>query len=316
MARTRESWSTSDIPDQHGRTVVITGANSGLGAVTARELSARGARVVLACRDTSKGDAVASELTDAEVVQLDLGSLESVREAAETIRGRHERIDLLINNAGLMMTPQGVTADGFELQVGTNHLGHFALTGLLLDRLMATPGSRVVTVSSLAHRFGTGAMDFDNLQGELGYDPMGAYGRSKLANLLFTHELQRRLSEAGAQSIAVAAHPGLSRTALARYMPVWSRPLIAAGTWVTGQSAAKGALPALRAATDPSVAGGEYYGPSGFRETRGRPVAVGSSRGSRDPDSMRRLWEISEELTGVRPPPAVAASRMKGRPRA
>ena len=301
MTRTRGSWSLDHLPDQQGRTVVITGANSGLGAVTARELSARGARVVLACRDTSKGDEVASELTGAEVVHLDLASMTSVREAAEEIRERHERIDLLINNAGLMMTPHGRTEDGFELQVGTNHLGHFALTGLLLDRLHATPGSRVVTVSSLAHRFGAGVMDFDNLNAERGYDPMGAYARSKLANLLFTHELQRRLAEAGAQTIALTAHPGLSRTSLARYLPLPVRPFIAAGTWVTGQSAAKGALPTLRAATDPSAVGGDFFGPRGIGETRGRPVTVGSTRGARDPEAMRRLWEMSEELTGVHP---------------
>lgn len=296
--------------DQEGRTAVVTGANTGLGAVTARALSARGARVVLACRDTAKGESVASELADAEVVSLDLASLASVREAAAEIRRRHERIDLLVNNAGLMMTPPGVTEDGFELQVGTNHLGHFALTGLLLDRLVTTPGSRVVTVSSLAHRFGDGRMDFDNLGAERGYDRMDAYGRSKLANLLFTHELQRRLSVAEVDTIAVAAHPGLSRTELARYTPGWSRPLIAAGTWLSGQSAAKGALPSLRAATDPTARGGDYYGPRGFRETRGRPVLVGSSRGARDPEAMRRLWEISEELTGVRPSlPGPAAGR-------
>ncbi|MDN5718141.1 MAG: oxidoreductase [Janibacter sp.] len=301
MTRTREPWSLDHLPDQSGRTVVITGANSGLGAVTARELFARGATVVLACRDVDKGEQVASSLPGAEVVRLDLGSLESVREAAGEIRGRHERVDLLVNNAGLMMTPRGVTQDGFELQVGTNHLGHFAFTGLLLDRLLVGPDSRVVTVTSLAHRWGGGAMDFGNLQAERGYDPMGAYGRSKLANLLFTHELQRRLAEAGSSTIAVAAHPGLSRTSLARYLPLPVRPFIAAGTWLTGQSAAKGALPTLRAATDPSVVGGELYGPSGPGETRGRPVGVGSSSGSRDQEAMRRLWQMSEELTGVHP---------------
>ncbi|WP_068425146.1 oxidoreductase [Janibacter terrae] len=299
MTRTRDAWSLDRIPDQTGRTVVVTGASSGLGAVTARELAARGAHVVLACRDTAKGEAVAADLEGAQVVRLDLSSLDSVRAAAREVRDRHERIDLLVNNAGVMMTPRGVTADGFELQVGTNHLGHFALTALLLERLLVTPGSRVVTVSSLAHRFGGGRLDVDDLQSERGYDPTGAYGRSKLANLLFTHELQRRLSEAGAGTIALAAHPGLSRTALARYLPAPARPLVAAGNVLVGQSAAKGALPILRAATDPAAVGGEYYGPSGFREFRGRPVAVGSSRGSRDPEVMRRLWEVSEELTGV-----------------
>lgn len=308
MIRARDHWSPDEIPDQSGRTVVVTGANAGLGAVTARELAGRGARVVLACRDVAKGEAVAADLAGAEVVRLDLASLDSVREAAAQIRQRSERIDLLVNNAGLMMTPQGVTADGFELQVGTNHLGHFALTGLLLEPLLRTSGSRVVTVTSLAHRFGGGRMDFDNFQGERGYDAMGAYGRSKLANLLFTRELQRRLSDAGASTVAVAAHPGLSRTTLDRYLPAPVRPVVTVGNWLAGQSAAKGAMPTLRAATDPSVVGGQLYGPSGFRETRGRPVPVGSTRGSRDPEAMRRLWEISEELTGVHPSlgPAIA----------
>lgn len=302
MTRSRDRWSLDHVPDQTGRTAVVTGASSGLGAVTARELAARGAHVVLACRDTAKGEAVAADLERAQVVRLDLSSLDSVREAAREIRDGHERVDLLVNNAGVMMTPQGVTADGFELQVGTNHLGHFALTGLLLEVLLATPGSRVVTVSSLAHRFGGGRLDLADLQAERGYDPMSAYARSKLANLLFTHELQRRLSDAGAGTVALAAHPGLSRTSLARYLPAPVRPLVAAGNLLVGQSAAQGALPVLRAATDPAAVGGEYYGPSGFREFRGRPVTVGSSRGAQDPEMMRRLWEVSEELTGVRPP--------------
>lgn len=294
-------WSTGDMPDQTGRTAVVTGANTGLGAVTVRELAQRGARVVLACRDVAKGADVASGLPAAQVVRLDLTSLESVREAAAEIREAHDRIDLLVNNAGVMMTPRGITQDGFELQLGTNHMGHFALTGLLLDRLQAVPGSRVVAVSSLAHRLGSGRMNFEDLHSEQAYDRMGAYAQSKLANLLFTYELQRRLAATGAQTIAVAAHPGISSTDLGRYVPWYARPLVSGFTMAVGHNAAKGALSTLRAATDPEVVGGDYVGPSGFRQMRGRPVTVGSSRASRDPEAARRLWEVSEELTGVRP---------------
>ncbi len=301
----RATWSTKGIPDLTGRTAVVTGANTGLGAVTARELSQRGARVVLACRDVTKGAVVAEDLVAAQVVRLDLSSLESVREAAAEIRATNDGLDLLINNAGVMMTPRGVTRDGFELQLGTNHLGHFALTGLLLDRLVTTPGSRVVTVSSLAHRRGSGRMNFENLHGERTYDRMGAYAQSKLANLLFTHELQRRLRATDAETIGVAAHPGISSTDLGRYVPWYARPVVAGFTLAVGHSAAKGALPTLRAATDPEVVGGDYVGPSGYRQMRGRPATVGSSRASRDPEAMWRLWQVSEELTGVRPPLAV-----------
>ncbi|WP_277453903.1 oxidoreductase [Janibacter sp. DB-40] len=299
------SWSSEDMPDLTGRTAVVTGANTGLGAVTARELSQRGARVVLACRDMAKGADVAADLAEAQVVRLDLSSLASVRDAAAQIREMTGRLDLLINNAGVMMTPRGVTQDGFELQLGTNHLGHFALTGLLLDRLVATPGSRVVTVSSLAHRLGSGWMRFEDLHSERSYDRMGAYAQSKLANLLFTHELQRRLEATGAETIAVAAHPGISSTDLGRYVPWYARPVVSGFTLAAGHSAAKGALPTLRAATDPTVVGGDYLGPTGYRQMRGRPGVVTPSRASRDPEAMRRLWEISEELTGVRPPLAV-----------
>lgn len=297
----QQTWSTEDIPDLAGRTAIVTGANTGLGAVVARELSHRGARVVLACRDVAKGADVAADLAGAQVVRLDLTSLESVREAAAEIRDGRERIDLLINNAGVMMTPRGVTRDGFELQLGTNHLGHFALTGLLLDRVLAAPGSRVVTVSSLAHRLGSGRLNFEDLHSEQAYDRMGAYAQSKLANLLFTHELQRRLAAADSSTVAVAAHPGISSTDLGRHVPWYARPLVAGFTLVAGHNAEKGALPTLRAATDPELVGGDYVGPSGYRQMRGAPAKVSSSRASSDPEAALRLWEISEELTGVRP---------------
>jgi NAD(P)-dependent dehydrogenase (short-subunit alcohol dehydrogenase family) len=214
---TRQRWTEADIPDQGARTVVVTGANTGLGFETARALARRGATVVLACRDLDKATLAAARIGTGAVrtLRLDLASLDSVREAAGELRSRYGRLDLLINNAGLMMPPYGRTADGFELQFGTNHLGHFALTGLVLDLLLAAPGSRIVMVSSMGHRMGV--MDFEDLQFERGYNRIASYGRSKLANLLFTYELQRRLDEAGAGTIAVAAHPGTSRTELGRH---------------------------------------------------------------------------------------------------
>ncbi|TQK30388.1 SDR family NAD(P)-dependent oxidoreductase [Arthrobacter sp. SLBN-53] len=291
-------WTTHHIPDQSGRTAVITGANTGLGFETARALAAHGAHVVLAVRDTDKGKRAAAQLTgDVSVQELDLGSLESVRAAAAELRAAHERIDLLINNAGVMTPPKSTTADGFELQFGTNHLGHFALTGLLLDTLLDTPGSRIVTVSSNGHKMG-GAIHFDDLQWERSYSRIGAYAQSKLANLMFTYELQRRLAPRGA-TIAVAAHPGTSSTELARHLPSLARPATELLTKVAAQPAADGALPTLRAATDPGVLGGQYYGPANLAQWRGAPVVVASSDRSYDVALQQRLWTVSEELTGV-----------------
>ena len=227
------------------------------------------------------------------VQPLDLTSLDSIRAAAGELRARHPRIDLLVNNAGVMLPPRQTTRDGFELQFGTNHLGHFALTGLLLEQMLPVPGSRVVTLSSLAHRIGA-RINFDDLQGERSYSRVGAYGQSKLANLMFTYELQRRLSGAGT-TIAVAAHPGLAGTELGRNLPA----IVAFSYALVSQKAAMGALPTLRAATDPGVAGGQYYGPGGLFGTRGYPKLAHSSRRSHDTAIQRRLWTVSEELTGV-----------------
>lgn len=299
-------WTTADIPDQSGRTVVVTGANTGLGYHTAAALAVHGARVVLAVRSLDKGNAALSRIVaakadvDVTLTQLDLSSLASVRRAADELRSTHPRIDLLINNAGVMWTPKELTADGFELQFGTNHLGHFALTGLLLEHMVTVPGSRVVTVSSLGHRM-RAAIHFDDLQWERNYSRIGAYGQSKLANLLFTYELQRRLSAGKAPTIAVAAHPGGSATELARNVPRILRPLNALAPLLF-QSAEAGALPTLRAATDPTVEGGQYYGPDGLGEQRGHPKLVQSSAQSHDADLQRRLWSVSEELTGVKFP--------------
>jgi NAD(P)-dependent dehydrogenase (short-subunit alcohol dehydrogenase family) len=293
-------WTSDDVPGQQGRLAVVTGANTGLGFETARVLAARGASVVLAVRDAEKGKRAAARIAgtapgaNVTVQPLDLASLDSIRAAAGELRARHPRIDLLINNAGVMLTPRQTTRDGFELQLGTNHLGHFALTGLLLEQMLPVPGSRVVTVSSIAHRV-QARINFDDLQGERSYSRVGAYSQSKLANLMFTYELQRRLS-GGGTTIAVAAHPGLASTELARYTPA-----IIASFYlrVMTQPAAMGALPVLRAATDPGVHGGQYYGPGGLFGARGYPKLAKSSRQSRDTAIQRRLWTVSEQLTGV-----------------
>jgi NAD(P)-dependent dehydrogenase (short-subunit alcohol dehydrogenase family) len=299
-------WTASDIPDQSGRTVLITGANSGIGLEAAKVLAARGATVVLAGRDPGRTAAAAEQVSaaasaePAEIAELDLASLESVRKAAADISARFPRLDLLINNAGVMMPPYGLTKDGFELQFGTNHLGHFALTGLLLPGLLAVPGSRVVTVSSNGHR--AGKINFDDLQSAKHYRKSAAYGQSKLANLMFTYELQRRLTAAHSGTIATAAHPGTSSTELTRHsgFMTWGThanlgPL---NSWAV-QSAEMGALPTLRAATDRSATGGAYYGPDGFMQFTGHPVLVRSSSRSQNAEVQRRLWAESEKLTQV-----------------
>ena len=298
-----EKWTERDIPDQTGRVAVVTGANTGLGFETARALAAKGAMVVIAVRDVGKGKSAAAKIVDAHpgakvgVLELDLTSLASVRAAADRLRADHERIDLLVNNAGVMYTPRSETKDGFELQFGTNHLGHFALTGLLLERMRTVAGSRIVAVSSVGHRIRS-AIDFDDLEFRNNYDRVSAYGRSKLANLLFTYELERRLRQAGASPSALAAHPGVAATELVRNSPKMLQWLTEATTPLLN-SPLTGALASLRAATDPSAVGGEYYGPRGIGELVGYPVRVRSSARSHDENLQRRLWEVSEELTGV-----------------
>ncbi|EDY42761.1 SDR family NAD(P)-dependent oxidoreductase [Streptomyces sp. SPB074] len=293
-----DNWTEQDIPDQSGRVAIVTGANTGLGFETARALAARGAKVVLAVRDTGKGERAAVRMSgDVSVQALDLTSLDSVRTAAADLRAAHPRIDLLINNAGVMYTPKRTTADGFELQFGTNHLGHFALTGLLLDRLLPVPGSRVVTVSSTGHRIRAG-IHFEDLQWERSYRRTGAYGQSKLANLMFTYALQRRLARHGTTS-AAAAHPGLSNTELLRNTPAALRLPVTLLVPLLTQKPEMGALPTLRAATDPATAGGDYFGPGGTGELRGTPKRVSSSPASHDETVQERLWTASEKLTGV-----------------
>jgi NAD(P)-dependent dehydrogenase (short-subunit alcohol dehydrogenase family) len=298
-------WTAADVPDQTGRVAIVTGSNTGLGYETALVLAGRGARVVLAVRDTEKGKAAAARIVgavpraDVTVQPLDMGSLQSVRTSAEELKAAYPRIDLLINNAGVMYpSPRQTTKDGFELQFGTNHLGHFALTGLLLENLLPVESSRVVVVASGAHRI-RAAIHFDDLQWERSYNRVAAYGQSKLANLMFAYDLQSRLAAKGALTIAVAAHPGVSNTELARHIPGANLPGVNQILGMLVNSPAVGALATLRAATDPRATGGQYYGPDGFQEVRGHPVLVPSSEQSHDEDIQRRLWTVSEELTGV-----------------
>ena len=295
------TWSTADLPDMTGRRVIVTGANSGIGRAAARALAAAGARVVLAVRDTEKGGAAAAAMPgDTEVRPLDLASLVSVREFAAAWDGE---IDLLINNAGVMVPPMTRTADGFELQLGTNHLGPFALTNLLLDRVTG----RVVTVSSTAHRMG--AIDFDDLNWERKpYKAWRAYGQSKLANLLFTAELQRRLAAAGSPVLATAAHPGYAATNLQFHSGRRMVDLVSGiGNRLFAQDEERGALPTLYAATA-DVPGNGFAGPGGIMEQRGAPKLVDRTDASKDAAVARRLWEMSEQLTGVRFPLGAAAA--------
>ena len=277
--------------DLSGQTIVITGATSGLGKESARALAQTGAHLVLCGRNDEKGQAVAEEIGgDAEFHHLDLASLDEVRRSADELLSKIERLDVLMNNAGVMAIPLQRTADGFEMQFGTNHLGHFALTGLLLPQLQARPGGRVVNVTSFGHK--VGRMNFDDLQWERSYRKWLAYGRSKLANLLFTFEFDRRARAAGSAVIAAVAHPGYANTNLqAGTSFAWSNFM--------AQSAADGALPQLYGATAPDVQSGEFFGPSGFMEQRGAPKRVEAAKRAYDADSARRLWEVSEELTGV-----------------
>ncbi|MDJ0852135.1 MAG: oxidoreductase [Myxococcota bacterium] len=301
-------WTPDQIPALGGREIVVTGGNSGIGFESALALARAGARVTLACRSLEKARDASARIRDrvpearVEEVELDLASLSSIRKCADALLAARPTLHVLLNNAGVMAIPYRRTADGFEMQLGTNHLGHFALTGLLLERLLETPGARVVNVSSMAHRFGR--IRWNDLQSERSYLGWAAYGQSKLANLLFTHELQRRLAARGADAIAVAAHPGYAATNLqfqeARMRGSSTREQF----WrvingLFSQSAEMGALPLLRAAAGEDVKGGEYYGPNRF-ENWGHPIRVGTSRSARNEADARRLWQISEELTGVR----------------
>jgi protochlorophyllide reductase len=299
------TWTIQDIPDQSGRSVVVTGANAGLGYETALTLGAAGATVILACRNLAKAERAVSQMrrltptANLLVYPLDLADLTSVRGFVDRVGSEHDQLDLLINNAGLMAVDESRTIDGFEMQLGVNHLGHFALTALLLPMLLATPGARVATMSSMGHR--AGRLNLDDLMFESrGYRRWSAYFQSKLANLLFTAELDRRLDAASASCVAVAAHPGGSHTDLGTEGTSVSNRLVGSVVPLVTQSAAAGALPMLRAATDLGVQGGEFYGPRWF--TRGYPVQERPSAGARNEQSARELWNISLELTGIQSP--------------
>ena len=298
MTKSPLSWTPDDIPDLTGRIILVTGANSGLGLESARMLAGRGATVVMACRNADKGRSAMATIraqhpaADLALMELDLADLGSVRRFAETFRNSYDRLDVLINNAGLMAPPLQHTRDGFEMQFGTNHLGHFALTGLLLDRLEAADAPRIVVVSSLAHRMGN--IYFDNLDGSRWYRRWQFYGQSKLANLMFALDLERRLKDNGSSVKVMAVHPGYSATNLQQGIP--GHALFNA---VTAQSQEKGAYPSVFAATSEQTESGRYYGPHGFMELWGMPAEAQIRRLARNQKVADRLWQVSESLTGV-----------------
>lgn len=300
------NWTTKNIPDLTGKTIIVTGGNSGLGFESVKAFAGRNAYVIMACRSVDKGRIARKQILEIfpagkiEVMELDLANLNSIKAFTERYSLRHKHLDVLLNNAGVMMIPYSKTTDGFEKQFGTNHLGHFALTGLLLEQLKNTPQSRVVTVSSMAHK--RGVMDFGNLMFEngKGYNPMKAYGRSKLANLLFAFELQRFFDKNNIDCLSVAAHPGVSDTNLAMHLVnKWVYKLLLPLFSFMIQPADMGALPQIRAAVDSEAKGGQYLGPDGKREMKGYPVSVQSNKAAQDEDIARKLWQISEQLTAV-----------------
>lgn len=300
----KDKWTTENIPDLTGKVIIVTGGNSGLGYEAVKAFAIKGAEVILTSRSIEKGEAAKKAIGNVkgtiEVMQLDLMDFESIKSFADSFLKNYKRLDVLLNNAGIMTTPYFLTKDGLEAQNGTNHFGHFALTGRLFNLIKSTPDSRIVNVSSMAHK--QGKMDFKNLLFEdgKGYSPLKSYGRSKLMNLLFTYELQRKFEAAGINTIAVSAHPGVSNTNLGRHIEnkLFYKilfPLMS--PFIQGQD--MGALPEIRAAVDTNVKGGEYYGPDGFNEMKGFPVIVKSNAASHNLDDAKQLWEISEKITGV-----------------
>ena len=297
-----EKWTKKNMPDLDGKTIIVTGGNSGLGFESVKAFAEKGAEVVMTSRSIEKGEEAKAEIGDVRgkitVMELDLADFSSIKQFAEEFKKKYTRLDVLMNNAGIMLAPYFKTKDGLEAQNGINHFGHFLLTALLTDMLKKTPDSRIVNVSSNAHKYGE--MDFDNLLFEdgKGYSSMKSYARSKLANLLFTYELQRKLSGSGTGTIALAAHPGASATNLIKYIEdKWWFKLF---SWMLGmfaQSAEMGALPQIRASVDPDAKGGQYYGP--HKSRKGYPVLVESNDRSHNKEDARKLWKVSEELTGV-----------------
>ena len=300
---TKEKWTTDNIPDLSEKIIIVTGGNSGLGYESVKAFAEKGAEVILASRSVEKGEAAKTLIGKTKgkivVMQLDLMDLASIKNFASKFKNKYDKLDILLNNAGIMTTPYFLTKDGFEGQMGTNHLGHFALTALLFEIIAKTPKSRIVNVSSSAHK--QGKMDFDNLlfEHEKDYSPLKAYGRSKLSNLLFTYELQRRLEANGIDTISIAAHPGVAKTNLARYIDgkFWFKILLPIFNMIS-QDQAHGALPQIRAAVDPEVKGAEYYGP--HKGMKGFPVVVESNEASHNKTDAKKLWEVSENLTGVK----------------
>ena len=301
-----ENWTKHNIPDLTGKVIIITGGNSGIGFEAAKEFARKGAQTILACRNMDKAETALAQIKEeipnaaTKVMHLDLSVQASVHQFVAEFKDKYKRLDVLVNNAGIMAVPYTTTVDGFESQFATNHLGHFALTGLLIDLLLDTPGSRVINVSSNGHRMGR--MDFDNLmyEGGEGYSPLRAYGRSKLTNILFTYELQRRYQANDANAISVAVHPGLAITNLINHLENrWYFKLLKPLLVSWAQSPSMSALPTIRAAIDSDVKGGDYYGPGGSRGIKGYPVLTTSSEASHNEADARRLWQVSEELTGV-----------------
>ncbi len=298
-------WTKENIENLKGKIMLVTGGNSGLGFESVKAFAANNAKVILASRSVEKGEAAKQQLgkigSKIDVMQLDLSDFKSIKQFADDFKSKYKHLDVLLNNAGIMMTPYFLTKDKLEAQNGVNHFGHFSLTGQLFDLIKNTPNSRIVNVSSLAHK--RGKMDFENplFENKKGYNPVKSYGRSKLSNLLFTYELQRRIKMAGISSAAVAAHPGVSKTNLERYLASKFfykifRPLFS----TFYQSAEQGALPQIRASVDKNVKGGEYFGPDGFREMKGLPVQVNSSKASHNVADAKKLWELSEKITGIK----------------
>ena len=300
----KTKWTTDNMPALTGKVIIVTGGNCGLGYESVKAFAEKGAEVILASRSVEKGETAKAEMGSAKgkivVMPLDLQDLAAVKKFTADFTENYDRLDVLLNNAGIMTTPYFLTKDGIEGQIGVNHFGHFALTGQLLDLIAKTPESRVVNVSSMAHV--TGKMNFENLLFENGkeYTPMKSYGQSKLANLLFTYELQRYFEAKGIDSIAVAAHPGVAHTNLVQHIEnKLIFKLFSPVLKLLAQPAARGALPQIRAAVDLSVKGAEYYGPMGFKEMGGHPGLVKSTRASHSREDARKLWDISEQLTGT-----------------
>ena len=299
----KKHWTSYDAPSLEGKRAIVTGANTGLGYETTRELAKKGAEVIMACRNMDKAAQakaqIQEEMPNAKLttMQIDLASLDSVRKFAAKFNLDYSSLDLLINNAGVMMPPFELTDDGFELQFEANYLGHFLLTGLLLRKLKEAPAARVISLSSLAHDWGD--IYFDDLNFNKNYDKRKSYGQSKLACLMFAYELERRLRKENSTVLSLAAHPGISDTELSRYLPKFIRFISPIIMPLFAQSAKKGALPTLRAATDLSLTGGTYLGPDGNGEYKGNPVVVDSSLNSKDEEKAERLWAVSETLCDI-----------------